>query len=162
MKKLILVRHAKSSWDNPFLDDHSRPLSARGYRDAPKMAQRLKRKAIIPDYMLVSDSIRTVSTARIFAQNLRVTESQIHYKTELYHASHFGILDVIKLVPNHVEKLCLVGHNPGFNDLLNFFGFELNNLPTCGVVIFEAELNSWNSISPKKVKFFDYDFPKNS
>ncbi|MCH7409214.1 histidine phosphatase family protein [Belliella sp. DSM 111904] len=161
MKKLIIVRHAKSSWDNPFLDDHKRPLSERGLRDAPRMAQRLKKKGIIPEYMLVSDAVRTKETARIFAQNLGVSDELIHYKRELYHASQYELIRSIRHVSDDVENLYLVGHNPGMNDLLSYFGFRLNNLPTCGVVIFKIGSKSWTSISPAEIEFLAYDFPKN-
>ena len=75
MKNLILIRHAKSSWDNPWQDDHDRPLAERGLRDAPRMAKRLKQKGIFPDIMLSSTALRAIETAKITAQELSFPET---------------------------------------------------------------------------------------
>src|SRR5690606_40347089 len=115
MKKLLLIRHAKSDWEDPFLNDHERPLSLRGLRDAPLMAQRLKKKNIFPDYILSSDAKRAKTTAVITAENLHFPKSQIQFVSELYHATPSALLAEIRNVPTTVETLFLFGHNPGLN-----------------------------------------------
>lgn len=87
MKKIILIRHGKSAWDQPWLADHDRPLAERGLNDVPKMAKRLKKKGIIPDVILSSSALRAVDTAKITAEILGFPEEDIVFEENLYHAS---------------------------------------------------------------------------
>jgi len=160
MKKLVLIRHAKSSWDDPFLDDHARPLAERGYRDAPKMAQRLKKKEIFPDAILSSDANRAKSTALIMAENLGFPKDDIHFSAKLYHASPETILEEIKRTHDSVKTLFIFGHNPGFNELIWKMDGEIDNLPTCGQYAVKFDVDQWKDINPKKAKEWFFDYPK--
>lgn len=162
MKKLLLCRHAKSAWDNPFLNDHKRPLADRGMEDAPIMAQRLKRKNILPEKILSSDAKRAESTALITAENLGFPNNKIHFTSKLYHASATSVLSVIKDTPDQVETLFLFGHNPGLNDLIELLDGEMDNLPTCGQFGFIFEADNWKAIHRSNAKFWFFDYPKNS
>jgi phosphohistidine phosphatase len=162
MKKLLLCRHAKSAWDNPFLIDHKRPLSPRGMDNAPLMAQRLKSKSILPDKIISSDAKRAESTALIIAEILGFPINKIHFTSKLYHASAASILSVIKDTPDHVETLFLFGHNPGLNDLIELLDGEIDNLPTCGQLGFIFESDTWKAIHRSNAKFWFLDYPKNS
>lgn len=161
MKKLVIYRHAKSSWAEPFLDDHRRPLAERGLRDAPRMAQRLKKKNIQPDYMLSSDAERAKTTALITAENLEYSPNKINFTSELYHASSSHILKTIRHIPNSKNIAFVFGHNPGLNDLVERLGGEIDNLPTCGQFGFIFETDSWEEISPSNARVWFFDFPKN-
>jgi len=161
MKKLVIIRHAKSSWERPYLDDHSRPLAERGLKDAPKMAKRLKKKGIIPDAILSSDAERAKKTALITAEILDFPKGKIHFTPNLFHCSTNTLFDEIKKTEDKVETLFLFGHNPGLNDLISKFGGEIDNLPTCGQFGLTFDVNSWQEISPQKSKLWFFDFPKN-
>lgn len=160
MKKLILCRHAKSSWDDPYLNDHERQLALRGLRDAPYMAQRLKKKGIFPDAILSSDAERAKATALITAENLNFPKEKILFTEKLYHVSFHSLLTEIKKIDNQQELVLLFGHNPGINDLINFLGAECENLPTCGQFGFTFNTQDWTNISPGNAKVWFVDYPK--
>lgn len=162
MKKLVIIRHAKSSWKSPYLDDHSRPLAERGLKDAPKMAKRLKKKDIVPDAMLSSDAERAKNTALITAQILDFPKAKIHFTPHLFHSDATTLLDEIKKTENKVETLFLFGHNPGLNDLISKLGGKIDNLPTCGQFGLTFTVNSWHEINPGNAKLWFFDFPKNN
>ena len=161
MKKLILYRHAKSSWENPYLEDHKRPLAIRGLRDAPYMAQRLKKKGVFPDAIISSDAERAKATALITAENLHFPKNQIEWHRGLYHASAHGLHSEIAQTDNQYDLLFVFGHNPGLNDLVNFLGGNIENLPTCGQFGFIFNTDRWAEISAEKAEVWFYDFPKN-
>jgi phosphohistidine phosphatase len=160
MKKLLLIRHAKSSWDNPLLPDHQRPLSKRGLRDAPEMGKRLVNKKVTPDLILSSDAVRAMHTALLIAKELVYPKSKVDSTREMYHASAKGILSVIRGTSPTIETLFLVGHNPGINDLISLFGEEIENLPTSGQFGFLFDVEDWENTSPKNAHFWFFDYPK--
>lgn len=161
MKKLLLYRHAKSSWEDPYLKDHKRPLAIRGLRDAPYMAQRLKKKAIYPDAIISSDAERAKATALITGENLHFPKNQIEWRRGLYHASEQTILWEITQTENQYNLLFVFGHNPGLNDLVNFLGGNIDNLPTCGQFGFTFNTNRWADISAGNAEVWFFDYPKN-
>src|SRR5258706_12776815 len=138
MKKLFLVRHAKSSWDSVEMNDFDRPLNDRGEKDAPHMAKLLKHRDVVPDWMITSPANRALSTCRAFAKVLDFEKKKIVSEQKLYHAGSDTILKVLASLPEHKEEnegVLLFGHNPGItefaNDLLNI---SIDDIPTCGVV----------------------------
>ena len=161
MKNLLIYRHAKSAWDNPFLSDHERPLAERGLRDAPQMAQRLKRKNILPDLMLSSDAERAKATALITADNLHFPREKIEFTQRLYHAPARTILSQIQQTQDDVGTLFVFGHNPGLDDLVELLGGVIDNLPTCGQFGFNFETAHWTHISQHNAKTWFFDYPKN-
>ena len=161
MKYLFLVRHAKSSWDNPLLDDFSRPLNERGKRDAPRMAKRLKEKDVLITHMLSSTAKRTMATAKRFAEILNFPENQIQKRAELYHATSDKMLDVLQQVPNLYPTVMLVGHNPGLTELANRLSdWRMENIPTTGIVAFKFKIDDWKQLDWKKGELLFYDYPK--
>jgi phosphohistidine phosphatase len=160
MKKLVIIRHAKSSWDDPFLNDHERPLADRGLRDAPKMAKRLKKEKIYPDAIISSDAERAKMTTLMTAESLDVPTKKIDFKKDLYHGSLNQIMSEIKKTGDNVKTLFLVGHNPGLNDLIWKLGGEIDNLPTAGQFGLKFDIKSWDEISAKNAKFWFFDYPK--
>lgn len=160
MKKLLLYRHAKSSWDDPLLHDHQRPLAHRGLRDAPFMAQKLKKKGISPDFILSSDAARAKATALITAENLHFPKGKIEFTPGLYHASARSILSLIRDTDNKHGVLFLFGHNPGLNEVIEFLGGEIDNLPTCGQFGFTFNSENWSEVSPENATVWFFDYPK--
>jgi phosphohistidine phosphatase len=160
MKKLVIIRHAKSSWDEPFLSDHERPLAERGLKDAPKMAKRLIKENIFPDAILSSDAERAKTTAIIIAKEMDFPSKKIAFTKELYHASVSQILSEIKKTDESVTTLFLFGHNPGLNDLIWKLGGEIDNLPTSGQFGFQFDVKSWGEIGVKNAKIWFFDYPK--
>lgn len=160
MKKIILIRHAKSSWDNPWLTDHDRPLSDRGLRDAPIMAKRLKKRKIYPDLILCSTATRAVETAKILAKEFEFPEKEILFEKNLYHASPNKILKYIHLQKDAKDTMIVVGHNPGFNELIEYLGGKLENLPTSGQFGFLVKSDRWSDFGPKTAEVWFVDYPK--
>lgn len=160
MKKLILIRHAKSSWDNPWQNDHDRPLAERGLRDAPEMAKRLKKKGIHPDIILSSTALRAIQTAQITAQELNFPEEKIEEEKSLFHASPHLILKCIQRQKDTAETIFVFGHNPGMNELIIELGVNLDNLPTSGQLGFKLDSERWSELNQKNVQFWFIDYPK--
>jgi phosphohistidine phosphatase len=164
MKTIYLVRHAKSSWDDPGISDMDRPLNERGKKDAPRMGKRLKEKGVVPDLMLCSPSKRTLSTCRQFAEILGYDRERIKTEQRLYHADEEEILWVIRNVKDKHDILLVFGHNPGLTDFVNRLSEEdhvIDNLPTCGMVCFTFKVDHWQMIDYGKAQFVFFDFPKN-
>lgn len=159
MKKLILLRHAKSSWDFPHLDDYDRPLNDRGKRDAPKMAQWLSSQANNPDLIITSGAERAKNTALAFQA---VINAPMKIDDQLYHASRSKLLNIIKQADHNINSLILVSHNPGLNDLADYLlsGFP-DNIPTTGIVSLNLDIEKWSETSPKNASLHFFQYPKN-
>jgi phosphohistidine phosphatase len=164
MKILYLIRHAKSSWDDPLQDDFDRPLNSRGRRDAPRMGKRLKEREVHPDLMISSPAARAISTCEIIAEKIGYPLPNIHSDKRLYHPSEETILQVVHEMNNANDEVILFSHNPGLTAFVNRINRNvvIENIPTCGIVALEFEVASWSHITWKTatVKFFD--FPKNT
>ena len=161
MKTLTIVRHAKSSWDNPGLSDHERPLNKRGHRDAPLMGRRIARHGIRPSLIVSSPAVRAWSTARAVARAVGYPYEFLEKEPLLYHASVDRILDVIRAQDERCNNLMLFGHNPGFTDFANFLVPGLtNNMPTAGVVCVEIDQDDWNLYEQPKTRLLVHDWPK--
>jgi phosphohistidine phosphatase len=162
MKRLILLRHAKSSWDDTGLADEDRPLAGRGLRDAPRMGERLAKHGAKPDLLLTSPAVRARRTAELVASALEQPGIVIRREPRLYLASPGELLDVISTVDDAVEELMLVGHNPGLTDFINKLlpELRLHNLPTAGVVAVNCDTDSWSRISAAGFRLRFYDYPK--
>lgn len=161
MKTLYLLRHAKSSWDQPGLDDFHRPLNHRGEKDAPKMGKRLRKAGVKPQAIYSSEAVRALATARLAAEEMDVAAKDIHQTTKLYHAGPEAMLGFLHAVPDSLETVMLVGHNPGLtefaNDLLNE---EIDNIPTAGFVGARLNIASWKDARWGCGTRFLYEFPK--
>jgi len=159
MKTLILLRHAKSSWDFPQLNDYDRPLNDRGRRDAPKMAKWLSTQDMKFDSMISSGAERAKNTAIAFQAILNIS---MKVDDQLYHAERSKLQNIIKKTDNTVNSLLLVSHNPGLNDLADYLlsGFP-DNIPTTGVVSLNLDIKKWSEIHPKNASLHFFQYPKN-
>lgn len=164
MKRLLLVRHAKSSWDDPDLADFDRPLNDRGNRDAPRMGKRLKEKNIHPDIVLTSPAVRALKTCQIITGILGFAEKKIKTDRSLYHASSEQILRTLQTLsdlPDHEEVVMLFGHNPGLTDFANeLLNENIDNIPTCGVVSCKLQVDRWKDLDWGNGSLEFFDFPK--
>jgi len=161
MKTLYLVRHAKSSWKYPKLDDFERPLNKRGRKSAPLMGKILKKLKVAPDLIISSPANRAAMTARIIADKIKYPLDKIVYSGTIYEFSTNAVMHFIEQLDNALDKVVFVGHNPAITDLANYFGGEpISNIPTCGVFCLDLDISSWGKIFENcgKVKFFE--FPK--
>jgi phosphohistidine phosphatase len=158
MKTLYLVRHGKSSWHYPELNDRERPLKNRGENDAHLMGKVLRKKKAAPDAIITSPARRAMDTAAIFAEEMQY-KGKVLVDEDLYFHGPSKIMSVVNKAPDDAEQLFLFGHNPDTTDLANTFsGDEYDNVPTCGVVCIEFEVTSWKDAGTNngKVRFFDY------
>ncbi len=150
MKNLILIRHAKSSWDAP-VHDKDRVLASRGVRDAHLIAQHIS--AFIPKINLIwsSTAKRASETAVIFAQNLMWPMESILFKDELYTFDAFKLEKVIKSCDDSYENVILFGHNEAITEFVNKFGdVFIENVPTAGFVSISFNSTSWADLGKGK------------
>ncbi|MDO5665653.1 MAG: histidine phosphatase family protein [Bacteroidia bacterium] len=153
MKKLLIMRHGKSSWDNKYLDDYDRPLNERGIKNSSEMGRFLLQKFGKPELILSSSAKRTMTTASLAAISLDYPQDKIKLDEELYLAGVSDITKSIAKISDNINTCILVGHNPGLTDLVNYFGVKLDNLPTASVVCLDFDTLTWKEISPKNAHF---------
>lgn len=162
MKRLVLVRHAKSSWANPLQSDFDRPLNDRGEHDAPMMGDRLKLAAVIPDLIIASTAKRAAQTAKLVGKGVGYDKEKIEWREELYHCVPAVFEEVIRDVKDDANTLFIVAHNPGISE----FAMELDethsihSMPTCATAGFDIEAERWADFSLAKKKLAFYDTPK--
>jgi phosphohistidine phosphatase len=162
MKTLYLMRHAKSSWKDPDLEDHQRPLNKRGKRNIPVMGKRLKARSAGLDCIISSDARRALDTAKPIGEWIGVDSSAVHPEPLLYHASREDILNIVRGLEDTLQQVMLVGHNPGLHDVANlFYSPPIPKLPTAGIVTLLFDIDSWQNIDPKRLIYSGFDFPKN-
>ena len=159
-RTLILVRHAKSSWEGVDLSDTERPLADRGKRDAPMMGKRLAKQQVTPDLILSSPARRALATAEIIANELGYKEKDIVVDNRLYATDPETLLAVIGGLKDRMKCVMLFGHNPEFSELAHHLSSEIALLPTCAVAQFTFETKSWASIGEAKPVDVVLDFPK--
>ena len=153
-----MIRHAKSSWTEPYQNDHDRGLNGRGKRDAPRMAKYLQSYYPEIDEFISSTAKRAKKTSTIF-HKIAFEKTSFREESRLYHASASTIIDVARGANNKHDYVAIFGHNPGMTDAVNIFndGY-IDNVPTCGIGIIEADITEWSELDAKnaKLKFFFY------
>lgn len=163
MKTLYVVRHAKSSWDEPDQADFDRSLNERGKRDAPRMGKRLKEKRVHPDVIITSPAKRAKSTARRIAKVLEYPKEKIKTDDLLYHATDDQILAVLQKMNDKHDTVMYFGHNPGLTDFVNSImniERDIDNVPTCGVIAFQFSIDSWKQLTWGIGNLLFFDYPK--
>ncbi|WP_448006384.1 SixA phosphatase family protein [Agromyces bauzanensis] len=160
MKTLVLVRHAKSSWDHPGLADHERPLNDRGRRDAPRMGRRLASFGLEPDLILSSTAVRALTTAELIVESLGLDADRIVADERLYATSVDGLLGVIGELDPSVGTAFVVGHNPEMTSLVHRFTDEIGQLPTCAAAEFRFEADAWDELDEGLVRGVRFATPR--
>jgi phosphohistidine phosphatase len=162
MKTLVLVRHAKSSWDNMDQEDIDRPLNDRGKKDAPDMAKRLKDKGIKADVFVSSPAKRARRTAVFFAEELGGKKDDITLVDELYMAAPSSFERVISSLPDKYDTAVVFGHNPGITEFVNTLtNVKVDDMPTCAVFAVSGDTDKWGTFRASDKKFLFFDYPKN-
>lgn len=159
MKTLYLMRHAKSSWEDPDLHDHERPLLEKGESRTEKIIKFLKNRKTKPGIIVSSHTVRAKETAKLVANGLKYKESEILIDSKLYFDSADGITEVVYSLPNEKESAIIIGHNPYLTDFANHFvSRKIESIPTSGVICIDFFTNNWEEISlaDKKIKFIIY------
>jgi len=161
MKQLLIIRHAKSSWNLSTLNDFDRPLNERGLRDAPMMGKRLFDKGIAIDAFISSTAKRAFTTATYIANAYGVQEKDIIKVPELYHAAPSVFYKVIKGVNDNFNNIAIFSHNPGITDFVNqLTSATIDNMPTCAVFAIRADTDSWKDFDKVTKEFWFFDYPK--
>jgi len=161
MKLLTLIRHAKSSWDDPMLTDRDRPLNKRGKRDAPTMGKRLAQRGAQPDAIVSSPAVRARETAEAIAREIAYPREAIQFDERLYGADPFEWLQVVQGLDDSLERVMCLGHNPGLTDFVNTLSPRpIDNVPTCGVVAMRFDVNEWRRVGKIRPTHVDLDAPK--
>ncbi|MCF7822223.1 MAG: histidine phosphatase family protein [Mariprofundaceae bacterium] len=162
MKRLItLIRHAKSDWSHPELPDFDRPLNSRGTRDAPKMGKILGERGVDFDLVISSPAKRAITTAKTICHEIGYAEERIEQNRDLYLASAAEILHAVQALDDSFKRIAVVCHNPGLTVLANVLSsLKIDNMPTCSIVIFETDVDSWKSLKPVSCRTIDFLFPK--
>lgn len=165
MKRLYLVRHAKSSWADSSLEDVDRPLNKRGRRDAPVMGKRLMNRGAVVEAIWSSPAVRAKETARLLAKAISFPRKTIQSHDEIYSGTMDDILEGIRGCSDTVDNLLLVGHNSVLTDFANLLadpgGEEVDWLPTCGVAALEFSCSMWAQLQAGRGRLLFVDFPKN-
>ena len=175
MKYLYLIRHAKSSWDDPSQTDFERTLNERGIKDAPKMAKLLQSKKVNPDLIISSPAVRAFSTAGIFAAQYKYPSEKILSDARIYEAAMRDLADVVHeikglsseefpLIPEIKDEIgtaFLFGHNPGISNFANLLSNQpIVDMPTCAIAGFELSINSWSEAERYCGKLILFEYPK--
>jgi phosphohistidine phosphatase len=163
MKTLLLVRHAKSSWNVVGESDFDRSLNGRGKVDAPEMASRLIKRDVQIDLFVSSPAKRARKTAEIFVRQYDRDEREILFVQELYEAELQTFYNLISGLRNDCNSVAIFGHNPSITDFVNdLTEIQVDNIPTCGVFALNVPIEKWKGFAGAKKNFLFFDYPKGS
>jgi len=146
VKRLLVLRHAKSSWADTSLDDWQRPLNDRGRRDAPRVGVWLRDRSLVPDLIVTSDAVRARETAAAVATAAGYTR-EIVVEPSLYHATPADVIAVLNSTSDQTARTVLiVGHNPGLEDLVSRFSGDHCHLVTAALVELAVPIDRWSEL----------------
>jgi phosphohistidine phosphatase len=148
MKSILILRHAKSSWGHPEVNDHDRPLNKRGKRDAPLMGELLYNEHLIPEFIISSDAKRARLTAKIVAKAAGYN-GKIALNQSLYAGRPAAYVRVLRDMPNEYSRVLMVGHNPALEELVSILTGENHSLSTCSLVHIQIRINKWTELENK-------------
>ena len=143
MKTLYVLRHAKSDWNDASLTDFERPLNERGIHAAQKMGAFIQQRGIVPDLIISSPAHRARETAQIVKDAAEIA-AEIHFEPRIYEAGVGDLTEIVSQVENDCEKLLIVGHNPGFEQLVEILSGELQAMTTAALAEIELPIENWS------------------
>jgi phosphohistidine phosphatase len=146
MKTLLLLRHAKSSWDHPELKDHDRPLNKRGKKEAPKVGKYLKANNLIPDLILSSTAHRAHDTAQAVAEACGFNQP-IELNQDLYMSEPACYLDILHMLPDSINRVLVVGHNPDLETLLTLLTDAAQHMTTAALAQIDLPISNWRELN---------------
>ena len=162
MKRIGLIRHAKSSWKDSSCQDIDRPLNRRGKSNAALMGRRLCEQEPNWSRIYCSPAKRARQTAYLISQMVGLTEGNIEIIPSLYAFNYEELLSWIRSLERNEDRLLIVGHNPAITDLVNFLALsDLEKIPTCGVALLKLNTVNWRQAGVGMGKITYYDYPKN-
>jgi phosphohistidine phosphatase len=160
-KQLLLIRHAKSSWDDLTISDFERPLNDRGKKDAPEMAKRLVDKKIKIDALVSSPAKRAKKTCKYFEKEFDISKDDIIFESKLYEAGTENFFEVVKNLKNKWDNVAIFSHNPGITDFANSLTNEkIDNIPTCGIFAVKIKSKHWSDFKDAEKEFLFFDYPR--
>lgn len=159
MKKLFIIRHAKSDHGWQYQTDFERPLNQRGRSDALRMAGELRKVVNVLDQILVSTARRTKETAQYFMEALEQDPSTVTYVASLYLPSEEDLWKAMSEVDRDCENLAVITHNPAAEQLFHRY-HPGEKLPTCSIIELHYDGDDWSKISPGNARFISHKFPK--
>ena len=162
MKTLLIIRHAKSSWNDPNLSDFQRPLNERGKNDAPLMATKIKERKIGIDTFISSPAVRAKKTAEIFMHQLEADKKELILIPDLYEATLHQFYNTIGNLKDKWSTVALFAHNPGITDFINSLEcYSIYDMPTCAVFASKIKIKKWKNFKEANKDFLFFDYPKN-
>lgn len=142
-RRLVLLRHAKSSWKHEGIDDHERPLNSRGRRQAPEIARELEKRGWLPDTVWSSDAARCRETIAAIRETTTLVPPT-RFDPRLYLASAGRLLELLRMLPDSSERVLVVGHNPGWSDAVGWLtGGVSVDLKTANAALLDTREESW-------------------
>ncbi|MFP5040598.1 SixA phosphatase family protein [Parasediminibacterium sp. JCM 36343] len=166
MKQLLIIRHAKSSWDSPTQNDFDRPLNGRGHKDAPNMVKHILGNQITIDAFISSTAARAFTTATYFAEAYKQAGFKNNLgvvgKPELYHASPTVFYEVIGHANDEWQTIAVFAHNPGITEFVNgLTNTRIDDMPTCGIFAITIDTDKWSDFEKAPKSFWFFEYPKN-
>ncbi len=160
MKSLLLIRHAKSSWDLD-VEDFDRPLNHRGQKDAPLMAERLIKKEIVVDRFVSSPAKRALTTAAFFAEAYGKKFKEISTIASLYEPTIEAFYNAIEEFDDNLKTIAVFSHNPTITNFANQLTcVRIDEMPTCAIFAVNADVKKWKEFTIVKKEFWFFDYPK--
>lgn len=161
MKILYIVRHAKSSWKEAGRTDFERSLNRRGMHNAPFMGNLLAEQNVKPDIILSSPAKRAITTARLISDSLGYSTDNIQEEESIYEAGIGLLVKIINNISDTNNIAMIFGHNPGLTMVTNYMCDKyIDNIPTCGIVKIELNVDSWNDVADECGEIISFDYPK--
>ncbi|MCF6172296.1 MAG: histidine phosphatase family protein [Campylobacteraceae bacterium] len=161
MKKIYLIRHAKSSWKEEGISDFQRQLNKKGKVDLTHMAKRLKNFHVTADLIISSPAKRAKTTAKEIANTIGFEKSNILYQDCLYESSYEAYRYLLDTIDDRFNSIFIIAHNPTITQVGEILsGAILTNMPTCSIVCLEFDIQSFRDISENSGKILFFDYPK--
>lgn len=149
MKTLLIMRHAKSSWDNPDWSDFERPLNQRGFKAAPFMGDVIYQNELKPDLIISSPAKRATQTAVLVKETAQI-EKPIKFEDKIYEASATTLLYLTSKFPDKNETILIIGHNPGMEEFIRILTGNYCSMPTAALAKVLINIDNWKEIAPNR------------
>ena len=150
MKTALILRHAKSDWDNRHQQDHERPLNERGKRAAPRMGELILEQQLTPDTIISSTAQRARETVQVVASSCQFA-GEIVYDDNLYLAPPSVYIDILNTLPEQCQRILFVGHNPGMEELVSQLTGQQVTMPTAALAHLQWQIDSWQQLADTEV-----------
>ncbi len=155
LKTILIMRHAKSSWDDSSLRDYERPLNTRGKHDAPAMGIYLKKIGVVPDHIISSPAHRARQTVLLLSNALNLSRDAISWNEDLYYQGIEAYLKSIRGAPDSVNTILIAGHNPAVEHIITLFSADQikKDITTANIACFTTGVENWRGVDPENCTF---------